>query len=152
MGGEWLQKDLSWSLRISESEVSGSLNRSMISGLISPDKKKVMKSAFLKFIEFGVRYVFPAVPGKIARGVATAHSAPILKDHFISEEIYVWPSKSGRSKGQSVAPLSLYQVDAATEDAKLYDMLALLDAIRLGKPRECQKSIELLTILFDTNA
>ena len=36
----WMSKDLAASLYISASEISESLNRSMIAGLLSADKKK----------------------------------------------------------------------------------------------------------------
>ncbi|EOR96427.1 hypothetical protein ADIARSV_0330 [Arcticibacter svalbardensis MN12-7] len=147
--GEWLNKDLSSALHISSSEISESLNRSRISGLISPDKKKVMKSAFIKFIQFGLRYVFPVEPGSMERGIPTGHSAPILKDYFLSAEKYVWPSRLGKEKGFVIQPLYPNQVLAAGDNGQLYDMLALIDAIRAGKTRECEKAIELLEQIFD---
>lgn len=41
----WYGKDLAQQLFISNSEISESLNRSAIAGLLSQDKKKVMKKA-----------------------------------------------------------------------------------------------------------
>jgi len=43
----WLAKDLSKNLKISASEISESLNRSAIAGLLSADKKILMKTPFL---------------------------------------------------------------------------------------------------------
>jgi len=145
----WLNKDVAWSLRISPSEVSESLNRSKFAGLLSPDKKKVMKSAFLSFIQFGLGYVFPAKPGDVVRGVPTGHSAPILKDHFLSTEPYVWPSPLGKVKGQSIPTLYTNQVAAAQDDSQLYDMLTLIDTVRVGRTREVEKAMELLKELFE---
>ncbi len=145
----WLNKDLSTGLNISQSEISESLNRSAIAGLISPDKKKVFKSALLKFIEFGLGYVFPAEPGAIGRGIPTAHSAPVLKDQIVSQENYVWPYASGNAKGQAIQPLYPNQVQAVLQDDKLYDMLALIDSIRVGKVREKDKAMDLLKKYFD---
>ena len=145
----WLNKDLSAGLNISPSEISESLNRSAIAGLISPDKKKVFKNALLKFIEYGLGYVFPAEPGAIERGIPTAHSAPILKDAIISDENYVWPYANGKVRGQSIAPLYAKQVQAVLLDEKLYDMLALIDSIRVGKVREREKALALLKNYLD---
>ena len=147
----WLSKNVAWSLRISPSEVSESLNRSKVAGLLSPDKKKVMKSAFLSFIQFGLGYVFPAEPGAVVRGMPTGHSAPVLKDYFLSAEPYVWPSPLGKVKGQSIPPLYANQIAAAQDDPYLYDMLALIDAIRVGRTREVEKAMELLKELFEKN-
>ena len=85
----WLSKDISSSLYISPSEISESLNRSMIARLLSPDKRKVMKNALLKFIENGLGCVFPAELGAIERGMPTGHRAPVLKEFFSSSEDYV---------------------------------------------------------------
>ena len=145
----WLSKDVATGLRISASEISESLNRSKIAGLLSPDKKKVMKSAFLDFIQYGLCYVFPAEPGALGRGMPTGHSAPVLKDYFLSAEPYVWPLRSGKVKGQSILPLYANQIAAAQDDSHLYDMLALIDAIRVGKVREVEKAMELLKELFE---
>ena len=92
--------------------------------------------------------MFPAETGALSKGFATAHSALILKDLFPSEEIYIWPSSVGSSKGQSINPLYANQVKAVQEDEKLYAMLSLLDAIRLGRPREQEKAMEILKQLF----
>ncbi|MDN5285284.1 MAG: hypothetical protein JWR38_1558 [Mucilaginibacter sp.] len=148
LGDKWLNKDLSESLFISSSEISESLNRSMIAHLISPDKKKVFKSALMRFIENGLGFVFPVEPGAIERGIPTAHSAPILKEHFLSEENYVWPSSNGKVRGQAIIPLYPNQIKAVLNDEKLYNMLALTDSIRVGKVRESEKAIELLRQIF----
>lgn len=147
--GNWLNKDLSVSLFISPSEISESLNRSMIARLIAPDKRTVFKSAFIKFIEHGLAFVFPAEPGVIVRGIPTAHSAPILKEYIAGSETFVWPLPSGNAKGQAIQPLYPKQALAALEDDKLYDMLALVDSIRVGKVREREKAVELLRQYFN---
>ena len=148
MQDNWLNKDLANSLFISSSEISESLNRSMIARLVSPDKKKVFKNALLKFIENGLSFVFPAAPGAIVRGIPTAHSAPVLKEFILAEDVYVWPSPDGRAKGQAIAPLYPNQVQAVLHDEKLYDMLALIDSVRVGKVREAEKALELLRQYF----
>jgi hypothetical protein len=140
----WLNKDLANDLYISNSEISESLNRSKIAKLISPDKRIVFKTALYNFIEHGLKFVFPAVPGPIVRGMPTAHSAPILKDYFVANDHYVWPSVDGKVKGQTIVPLYPNQVIAVTNDKKLYDNLSLVDAIRVGKVREQKKALELL--------
>ncbi|WP_179415971.1 hypothetical protein HDF19_06725 [Mucilaginibacter sp. E4BP6] len=147
-GDKWLNRDLSEGLYISSSEISESLNRSMIARLISPDKKKVFKSALIRFIENGLPFVFPVKPGAVERGIPTAHSAPILKEYILSEEHYVWPTPHGKVRGQSIMPLYPNQVKAVMTDDKLYNMLALVDSVRAGKVRECEKAIELLKQIF----
>jgi len=139
----WLSKDLSSSLFISGSEISESLNRSMIGKLLSPNKRTVYKNSLFDFVVQGLKYVFPAEPGGMSTGVATGHSAPILKDFFIFDDNYVWPSAQGKTKGFSIQPLYPNQPLAASADQELYDKLALLDAIRVGRTRERNKAVEL---------
>jgi hypothetical protein len=57
----------------------------------------------------------------------------------VSDENYVWPSADGKVKGQAIVPLYPNQVMAAMNDERLYDKLALVDAIRVGKVREQKK-------------
>ena len=71
---EWFAKELAFTLDISQSEVSESLNWPQIAGLVSNDKKLLMKSNLLDFLEHGLRYVYPVQPGAIQRGMPTAHS------------------------------------------------------------------------------
>src|ERR1700761_3830254 len=62
----WLSKDLSASLFISGSEISESLNRSMIARLISQDKRKVARQSLFEFLIYGLKYSFPVEIGPAA--------------------------------------------------------------------------------------
>lgn len=126
----WLKKDLASDLHVSNSEVSESLNRSMLAGLIDPSKRKVLQNTFLDFLRCGLPFVFPAIPGAVTRGIPTAHSAPVLSKEIISKSIYVWPAKEGDALGVSIQPLYPNGVLAVQRDPHLYDILALVDAIR----------------------
>lgn len=139
---DWLMKDLSYELGISASEVSESLNRSSIAGLLFPDKKRIMKLALLDFLEFGLRYVYPQRPGALVRGIPTAHSAPPLNNIIVSEEPFVWPYAEGYVRGQAIEPLHPKVPEACLKDAKFYQLMALCDSLRVGKVREKNKAIE----------
>jgi len=52
------------------------------------------------------------------------------------EFIHVWPDALGNEKGQSIDPLYRSVPMAVKRDPRLYDFLALVDAIRLGAGRE----------------
>jgi hypothetical protein len=138
----WLMKDLAAELGISASEVSESINRSVQAGLLAADKKKLMHAALLEFLQFGLRYVFPQHPGPIVRGVPTAHSAPPLDSLIVSDEKYVWPSGKGNARGQAIEPLYESVVKAVANDSGLYELLALADALRVGRARERQLAVE----------
>lgn len=138
---EWFVKDVALALGISQSEVSESLNRSKIAGLLSEDKKRLMSNNLLDFLEHGLRYVFPAEPGSIQRGILTAHSAPPLNQKISAEEAYVWPWAEGNARGQAIEPLHREVPGACAKDARLYELLVLADAIRLGRVREKQLAV-----------
>jgi predicted transcriptional regulator len=133
---KWLMKDLAQELQISPSEISESINRSIIGGLISNDKKSLKKLALIDFLKSGLRYVFPQQPGSITRGVGTSISAPPLKEEFFSDENFVWPYGKGTMRGQSIEPLHPKTPEACLNDSKYYELMALTDAIRIGKVRE----------------
>ena len=137
-------KDLANELKISASEISESLNRSVIAGLISSDKKSLKKLALLDFIQFGLQYVYPLRPGALVRGIGTAHSAPPLNSQIITEEQFVWPYAQGNMRGQAIEPLHPKLPEACLKDKKFYELMALTDAIRVGKTRERRLAIELI--------
>jgi len=145
---EWQFQDLARSLYISGAEVSESLHRSSFAGLIDASRKKVHRVSLSEFLQYGFSYVFPQSPGPLTRGIATAHSHPLLKNHVISSNDYVWPDFEGNDYGQAIEPLYTNQIKAAKEDPKLYDALAMLDAIRVGKVREKKFAFDYLSNLL----
>jgi hypothetical protein len=138
----WFLKDIANKLKISASEVSESLNRSAIAGLLSADKKTLMKDALFEFLEFGMKYVFPQKPGALVRGISTAHSASPLKELLHSDEIYVWSFAAGNVRGQAIEPLYKTVPEVSKNNDKIYELLALSDALRIGRIREQKLAIE----------
>ena len=141
---DWYIKDIAYELGISQSETSESLHRSSYAGLISGDKKKLMRQELFNLLVHGIKYVYPQRPGPIVRGMPTAHSAPPLNKIIHSDEAYVWPSGQGNSKGQSIEPLHSSVIEACTKDKILYEYLSLIDAIRVGRVREQKLAIDQL--------
>lgn len=132
----WKMMDLVTSLHLSQSEISESLNRSNLAGLIDAAKKNVMRLSLMEFLEHGIHYVFPQHPGALVRGTPTAHSHPGMKKKIVSTENYVWPDTDGKIKGQAIEPLSKTVVKAVKQDEQLYKLLSLVDVIRVGRTRE----------------
>jgi hypothetical protein len=137
----WNQKPLAESLFMSQSEISKSFARSRYAGLLDPSGKKVRKMALMEFLQYGIACVFPQQPGAVIRGIPTAHSAAPLNELIQSTEPYVWPSGKGALRGQSIIPLYPSVVDAVQKDPKLHELLALVDALRVGRSREKEMAI-----------
>jgi hypothetical protein len=127
---------LAQELGMSQSEVTQSLNRSKYAGLIDNERKKVNRIAFSEFILHGLSYAFPQQPGALVRGVLTAHAAEPLNQLIHSSEKYVWPYAKGTDRGQAIEPMYNTAVEASLKDNDLYELLTLVDAIRVGKVRE----------------
>lgn len=133
-------RNLEGELGISKTEISASLRRSIAARLAirSNDHPRVNRRNLTEFVQYGLKYVFPAKPGAPERGVATSFAAPMLEGQLVSSgaDIYVWPHAEGRQRGLSITPLFKSAPDAALMDERLYELLALVDAIRLGNQRE----------------
>jgi hypothetical protein len=134
----WRLVDLAQELGLSLSEVSTSLERSKRARLIDSAKKKINYQSLLEFVLHGLKYVYPAEPGPICRGVPTSHSAPPLSKEIVSNDNdqYVWPSGEGTVRGQAIEPLYSSVPEAALKDPALHQLLALVDALRVGRARE----------------
>lgn len=132
----WLQKPMAIDLVISQSELSKSMARSKNAGLLDDTGRKVRRLALMDFLESGITYVFPQQPGPLVRGVPTSHSALPLKDQIKGDESFVWPSAKGKVKGQAITPLYKSVPEAALNDPNLHELLALVDAVRVGSSRE----------------
>ncbi len=116
------------------------LERAKRARLIDGSKKNIIWPSLLEFVLHGLKYVYPAEPGALCRGVPTAHSAPPLSRKIVSEddEHYVWPSGHGTVRGQAIEPLYESVPLAAGKDPRLHELLSLVDALRVGRARERQ--------------
>ena len=103
-----------------------------------------------EFALHGAKYAFPGVRLPLAVGVPTSHSAPAFAGVFAAGSIdFVWPHPNGSVRGVGVEPLHPSVPFAAMQDPTLYDMLALFDALRVGKARERGMALERLRVLLE---
>jgi hypothetical protein len=84
--------------------------------------------------------------------VPTAHSGPKLNSHFASgsegspvEDVLVWPHEDGTVRGVSVTPLYAGAPRTAKKNPALYELLTLVDALRIGQARERRLAKAMLT-------
>ena len=85
----------------------------------------------------GVKYAFPPERGGITRGLPTAGAAEPRNRKVMQEDpMPVWPFEDGPARGYSFSPLHKNVPRAASRDPGLYELLALVDAIRGGRARE----------------
>ena len=136
----WTYPTLAEALQMSSSEVHGAVNRAFAAGLLieAGASARPNPEALREFLLHGVRYAFAADRGERTRGIPTAHAAPPLAGEFLDsdEPPPVWPHPQGKVRGESFSPLYRSAPEAALRDEALYELLALVDAMRGGRARE----------------
>lgn len=148
----WMAKDLAAAIGLSPAEVSNSLERSRYARLLDDAKRRVNTKAFLDFLVHGLRMVFPVQPGGIVRGIPTAWSAMPLAETFPNANPVVWPSEDGKMRGEGIEPLYQSVPLAVSKSESLHELLALVDALRIGRAREVNLATQLLQQRFDRYA
>ncbi len=148
---KWTYSQLSYELGLSQAEVHAGVKRLLASGLVIKDSiapVRPVKRSLEEFLVHGIKYSFPPVRGGITRGVVTSSSAPPLNNKFVHSEDLppVWPDPEGPTKGQEFSPLYRTVPKAVQQDQRLYELLALVDAIRGGRARERKIAAEELRI------
>ena len=147
---DWSYRSLGRELDISVSEISAAIQRSELSGLVirlpGTNRPAASLPAVREFVIHGARYVYPAEKGEPVRGIATAHAAPVFRAEIAAGDalVPVWPYPKGGDYGFSVSPLYRSVPFAAARDEALYDLLALIDVLRLGRARERKIAAQML--------
>ena len=137
---------LAEALSMSASEVFAATKRAAICHLLVQQpapasgaaRYRVAAPNLREFLFSGIRYVFPAEPGKAGRGFRTAQDAAPLATQMVrppGEMPLVWLHPYGDTRGLSIKPIFRSAPDAARCDSRLYAWLALVDALRTGDAR-----------------
>jgi len=142
----WSYAWLAVNLGMSPSQLHSAVRRALAAQL-AVKKEDVITPHIRNLEEFlvhGLRYVFVAEIGRLTRGIPTAYAAPPLDKHFpeSAEPPPVWPDPEGTVRGLAFSPLYKLAPQAARSDPALYELLALVDAIRGGRARERDLAIK----------
>lgn len=136
--GSFTYPGLSRALGLSASEIHAGLKRATAAGLFNPHTRTTNHKGLLEFLVHGLKYVFVPERSGITRGIPTAHAAPPLLGLLAlsADPPPVWPDPLGTVRGEGFRPLYKSAPEAARNDQQLYELLALVDAIRAGRARE----------------
>jgi DNA-binding Lrp family transcriptional regulator len=129
-------QELAKELGISPSTAFDAVQSLQRTGMLRAGSRQPNNTELRNFLVHGAKHAFPALLGREARGVPTAHSGPVLKDLFDSSKPIVWPSPKGTVRGTSLTPLYPKAVELPKRSPRLYQVLALIDALRVGQARE----------------
>lgn len=150
----WSYSQLAYELGMSASEVHAGVKRATEASLMrleegwgTPDP-----DALQELLVHGVKYVFTPVHGRLTRGMPTSYAAPPLSRVLARPQELppVWPDAAGEVRGYEFSPLYKSVPYAARRDAKLYELLALVDAIRGGAETESELAIRELRARLGT--
>jgi hypothetical protein len=143
----WSYNVLAVELAMSPSEVHSGVKRAAAARLLDPQRNVPILRALQEFLVHGVKYAFPPDRGPLTRGLPTAYAAPPLNSLIVlpDEPPPVWPDPEGKVRGYAFSPLYPSVPKAAAQDPLLYELLALVDAIRDGRARERELAIKELT-------
>lgn len=145
----WTYAALGKALAMSASEAHASVKRAIACGLAVAAGRgdwSPVRASLLEFLQHGVRFVWPATPGPVKRGVPTAFGAAPLAGlvNAAAGDAPVWAHPTGSAKGPTLSPLYRTAPQAALADPELHRLLALLDALRTGRARERKLAAELM--------
>jgi hypothetical protein len=142
----WTVRSLARDLHLPPAAVQRSLARLDETPAYDATRRRVNRSATEELLHHALPFVAPARIGGPTRGIPTAWAAPALSGRFgpVDELPPVWPAPKGEVRGLAVEPLHPAAVALARSDLWMYDMLALLDGIRLGDARVRGVAQELL--------
>lgn len=142
-GVEWSQRALAKMLCISLAEVNAGIKRLGEAGLLRKDKQgKLFPNidAAAEFLVSSIKFFFPGKLGEYTRGVPTGIAAPLFHDKIAlgNDPIPVWPDAIGEKRGVALAPIhpSIPKALRENPDQPFYELLVLVDVIRLGRARE----------------
>ncbi len=129
---------LAYQVGLSPSRVNDAIKRGKAARLLSERDDQVRLPHLREFLIHGFKYAFPAQRGELTRGVPTSYAAPPLNSLITQppEPPPVWPYAHGNVRGVTLLPLHKNVPEVALRDQQLYEMLALLDALRDGRARE----------------
>lgn len=136
---------------ISAGEVSKSTRRLVASRLVVERDGSVFaeSGALLEWLCYGVRYAYPQQSTGYGRGMPTAWNCPILtSDMMPPDPPLVWQQAGGSVEGILMQPFHEAVPYAAAQDELLYRALSLIEAVRVGKPRELAIARNLLKELI----
>lgn len=136
----WIFNELAIALGMSASEVHAAAKRVVVARLAIKQDGEILPNIrnLQEFLLHGIQYVFVPERGELNRGFPTSFAAEPLVQLFADNQELppVWPDAEGTVRGESFSPLYKSVPKAVKQDAELYKLLALVDAIRGGRARE----------------
>lgn len=144
--GDWTVRSLAAELRLPPATVQRALERLAVVRVFDAGRRRVNVGVCEELFTHALGFVAPGLVGGETRGMATAWAAPPLVEHLAGNGDLppVWPDPLGEVRGLEVKPLHPRVVSLAQADREMYELLALIDGLRVGDARVRQLAVRLL--------
>ena len=126
---------LAQSTGLSAGECHNAVRRLRQARIVLSDNRRPSADVLSTFLVNGVPFAFPPIVGAETIGMPTAHSAPPFAAMVETVDRFVWPDSGGAMRGQSLVPLFPGAPALAGMNTPLYELLAIVDALRVGTTR-----------------
>lgn len=135
------QRDTSWTVRslaadlhVPPASVQRSLERLASTPVFA--QRHLSIAACEELLTHALGYVAPVSLGIETRGTPTAWAAEPLVDRLVQDgSVPVWPNPHGAVRGLALEPLHPAAIELARTDPDMYELLALVDGLRVGDAR-----------------
>ena len=137
-------RDVADAIGISKSAVALSLRRLAGVGLLKGDgaARRINRVAVRSLLEHSLRWIAPGTIGNWELGLPTAHAAGVLSAGLVGDaDPLVIPLHHGPMRGRAVTPIHPRAPQAAGKDPKLHNLLAIVDALRVGRARDREAAL-----------
>ena len=146
---------LSETLHLSSSTVFASLKSLKLAKLVTASGAgpKVVGQKLLEFLVYGVPTIYYPQKTEVVRGVATAVFSPHFRERFTTDKDLpvVWPYSKGKETGEGLVPLYPSIPIACSKSLDLYQLMATIEILRIGKAREKDAAISYLEDFFEAS-
>jgi hypothetical protein len=134
--GPWTVRGLAQELQLPPATVQRSLERLAATPAFDAHRRRLRAAGAEELLLTALPFVVPATVGTETRGTPTAWAAaPLVQMLGNAGQPAVWPASDGAVRGLAVEPLHPAVVGLARADPGMYELLALVDGIRLGDAR-----------------
>lgn len=132
----WTYRDVAAALGLPVATLHKAARRAAEAGLFDASRRRVRLADVERLLVHAAPYVVPPRRLGVTVGVLTGADAPVLSGRLRRSGglALVWPHADGE-RGEGLAPLHPSAPVAALADPKLYALLALVDALRVGDAR-----------------
>ena len=131
-------------------EALGRLRQAKLTVCAAYQPAKVVPGRLLEFLVHGVPTLYFPKKIEVVRGIPTSVFSPLFRDRFASEREIptVWPYSKGKEQGEGLLPIYPTVPIACSQNQELYQLMATIDVLRVGKSREREAATSYLSDLF----